>query len=346
MKAVVYRRHGGPEVLSPAERATPDPGPGEVRVRIVVSAVNPTDWKARSGLRAEAGAEVPETVPNQDGAGVVDAVGPDVTGFSPGDRVWVILAAAHGPSAGTAQEYTVLPAAKLVRLPDSVGFDEGAGFGIPALTAHRALTVAEDGPARLAPGALDGRTVLVSGGAGAVGNAAIQLGRWAGATVIATVSSDEKAALARAAGAQHVLRYPDPELASRVREAAPDGVDLVVEVAAGVNAALHTEVLRARGTVAIYGDDRGTGTVSLDFGANLWINARYQFLVLYTVGADKLRAAAEDVTAALADGALRLGEDRGVPVHRFTLEDTAKAHTASEEGVTGKVLIDVTPATR
>ncbi|GAB3144583.1 NADPH:quinone reductase [Amycolatopsis stemonae] len=344
MKAVVYRRHGGPEVLTLSERAAADPGPGEVRVRVVVSAVNPTDWKARRGRGVAAGTEAPDTVPNQDGAGVVDAVGPDVTGFSPGDRVWLVLAGTHAPAAGTAQEFTVLPAGKLVRLPDAVGFDDGAGFGVPGLTAHRALTVAEDGPNRLAAGALAGKTVLVSGGAGAVGNATIQLGRWAGATVIATVSSDEKAALARAAGAQHVLRYPDPELATRIREVAPDGVDVIVEVAAGVNAALHPEVLRPRGTVALYGDDRGTGTVNLDFGANLWLNARYQFLVLYTVGDDKLRAGAEDITAAMADGALRLGEDRGVPVHRFALEDTAKAHIASEEGVTGKVLIDVTPA--
>jgi NADPH2:quinone reductase len=344
MRAVVYRRHGGPEVLSLSERDTADPGPGEVRVRIVVSAVNPTDWKSRLGRGAEAGTETVETVPNQDGAGVVDAVGPDVTGFAAGDRVWLILAGNHAPHAGTAQEYTILPAERLVRLPDGVGFDEGAGFGIPALTAHRALTVAEDGPSRLAPGALEGRTVLVSGGAGAVGNAAIQLARWAGATVIATVSSDAKAALARAAGAQHVLRYPDPELATRIREPAPDGVDLVVEVATGVNAVLHQKVLRTRGTVAAYGDDRGTGTVSLEFGPNLLLNTRYQFLVLYTVGADKLRAGADDITEALADGALRLGEDHGVPVHRFALADTAKAHTASEEGVTGKVLIDVSPA--
>ncbi|SFW83664.1 NADPH:quinone reductase [Amycolatopsis australiensis] len=344
MKAVVYRRHGGPEVLALADRDVPDPGPGEVRVRVVVSAVNPTDWKQRAGRGAAAGTEVPESVPNQDGAGVVDAVGPGVTGFAPGDRVWLVLAATHGPATGTAQEYTVLPAAQLVHLPGTAGFDEGAGFGVPGLTAHRALTVAEDGPARLSPGALDGRTVLVSGGAGAVGNATIQLARWAGATVIATVSSDEKATLARAAGAQHVLRYPDPELAARVRDVAPDGVDLVAEVAAGVNAGLHTQVLRPRGTVAAYGDDRGTGTVSLDFRANVWLNARYQFLVLYTVGAGKLRAGAEDITAAMADGALRLGEDRGVPVHRFPLAETAAAHTASEKGATGKVLIDVTAA--
>ncbi|MET7994750.1 NADPH:quinone reductase [Amycolatopsis sp. NPDC005232] len=340
MKAVTFTRHGGPEVLSLSEREVPEPGTGEVRVRIVVSAVNPTDWKSRRGPGELAG----PAVPNQDGAGVVDAVGPGVTEFTPGDRVWVLLAAAHSPSSGTAQEYTVLPAERLVRLPDAVGFDEGAGFAIPALTAHRALTVAEDGPTRLAPGALSGHTVLVTGGAGAVGNATIQLARWAGATVLTTVSTEAKAALARAAGAHHALRYTSGDLAAEIRAIAPDGVDLVVEVAAGTNTGLHADVLRTRGTVAAYGDDRGTGTITLEFGRNLWLNSRYQFLVLYTVGLDKLRAGAEDVTAALADGALRLGEERGLPVHRFPLEQTAQAHEASENGVTGKILIDVTPA--
>ncbi|SDG03950.1 NADPH2:quinone reductase [Lentzea fradiae] len=344
MKAVVYSRHGGPEVLSLTERDVPEPGPGEVRVRVVVSAVNPTDWKARTGLVLADAPDIPETVPNQDGAGVVDAVGPDVTGYAVGDRVWLILAAAYGPDAGTAQEYAVLPVEKLAPLPDGVGFDEGAGFGIPALTAHRALTVGEDGPSRLAPGALEGKTVLVSGGAGAVGNAAIQLARWAGAVVVTTVSNDAKAALAEAAGAHHVLRYPDAQLGSRIREIAPEGVDLVVEVAASVNAELNLEVLRTRGTIAIYGDDRGTGMLSLEFMANVSLNVRYQYLVLYTVGVDKLLAGAEDVNAALADGGLRLGEDRGVPVHRFPLADTAEAHRAVENGVTGKVLIDVSPA--
>ncbi|MEW2500666.1 NADPH:quinone reductase [Amycolatopsis sp. NPDC047767] len=340
MKAVTFTRHGGPEVLSVSERDVPGPGAGEVRVRIVVSAVNPTDWKSRRGPGELAG----PAVPNQDGAGVVDAVGPGVTEFAAGDRVWVLLAAAHSPASGTAQEYTVLPAERLVRLPDGVGFDEGAGFAIPALTAHRALTVAEDGPTRLAPGALAGRTVLVTGGAGAVGNATIQLARWAGATVLTTVSTEAKATLARAAGADHALLYTSGDLAAEIRAIAPDGVDLVVEVAAGTNTGLHADVLRTRGTVAAYGDDRGTGRITLEFGRNLWLNSRYQFLVLYTVGLDKLRAGAEDVTAALVDGALRLGEERGLPVHRFALADTAKAHEASENGATGKILIDVTPA--
>jgi NADPH:quinone reductase len=344
MRAVTYRRHGGPDVLTVSERDLQEPTTGEVRVRVVVSAVNPTDWKQRSGFRAAADDDVPETVPNQDGAGVVDAVGPDVTGFAVGDRVWLLLAGNHAPTSGTAQEYTVLPADRLVALPDGVGFDEGAALAVPGLTAHRALTVAEDGPARLAPGVLAGWTVLVSGGAGAVGNAAVQLARWAGATVIATVSTDAKAELARAAGADHVLRYTDADLAGRIRTIAPDGVDLIVEVAASANAALHPDVLRTRGTVAVYGDDRGTGTVSLDFGRHLWLNSRYQFLVLYTVGADKLRAGAEDLNAAMRAGALRIGEDCGLPVHRYPLDQTARAHEASENGAVGKVLIDVTPA--
>ncbi|WP_033289548.1 NADPH:quinone reductase [Amycolatopsis jejuensis] len=344
MKAVTYHRHGGPEVLTVSDLPVPEPGAGEVRVRIVVSAVNPTDWKSRSGRLAPSAGEGELQVPNQDGAGVVDAVGSGVDGFAVGDRVWVLLAAAWKPESGTAQEYVVLPADRLVTLPAGAGFDEGAAFAVPALTAHRALTVAEDGPQRLAADALSGKTVLVSGGAGAVGNATIQLARWAGATVIATVSTEEKAALARAAGAQHVVRYTSEDVAAAVRKIAPDGVDLIVEVAAGVNAALHPEVLRPRGTVAVYGDDGGTGSVTVDFGRNLWLNSRYQFLVLYTVGWDKLRDGASDVTAALRDGALQLGPDHGLPVHRFPLTETARAHAASEHGITGKVLIDVTPA--
>jgi NADPH2:quinone reductase len=344
MRAVTYRSPGGPEVLSLSTREPAAPGAGEVRVRIVVSAVNPTDWKQRQGAGVMAAGESVETVPNQDGAGVVDAIGPGVTGIEVGDRVWVVLAAAYGPGSGTAQEYTVLPAEHVLPLPDGVGFDEGASFAIPGLTAHRALTVAEDGPDRLAPGALEGTTVLVAGGAGAVGNSAIQLARWAGATVITTVSTEAKAELARAAGAHHVLRYTEPGLEDAIKRLAPDGVDLIVEVAAGVNAELDSRVLRPQGTVSIYGDDGGTGTVGLSFRAGAWINARYQFVILYTLGIGRLRAGAESISAAMADGALVIGEKAGLPIHRFPLEDTASAHAASENGAVGKVLIDVNPA--
>ncbi|MFL6076017.1 MAG: alcohol dehydrogenase catalytic domain-containing protein, partial [Mycobacteriales bacterium] len=186
MKAVVYSEGGDSGVLRLVDRPVPEPGPGEVRVKVVLSGVNPTDWKARQGGALPAGAA--EMVPNQDGAGVVDAVGPGVAEPTIGQRVW-IWEAAWQRADGTAQEYVVLPARQAVPLPDGASFELGASLGIPALTAHRCLTVADGGPTRLKPGTLDGRTVLVAGGAGAVGNAAIQLARWAGGTVISTVSS-------------------------------------------------------------------------------------------------------------------------------------------------------------
>src|SRR5262245_15845909 len=253
MRAITYARAGDPSVLELVDRPITEPGDGEVRIRVAASGVNPTDWKSRTGFYGGGVAE--PTVPNHDGAGVVDAVGPGVTGLGVGDRVWVTLAGDGRPASGTAQEFTVVSAGRVFALPDGAGFELGASVGIPAVTAHRALTVGEDGPTRLHPGALDGRVVLVAGGAGAVGNAAIQLARWAGATVISTVSGGEKAELAAAAGAQHVFNYRDEGVAGQIRAVAPDGVDLVVEVAAGANAELDQAVLRPRGTISIYAND-------------------------------------------------------------------------------------------
>ncbi|MBF4573425.1 NADPH:quinone reductase [Herbiconiux sp. VKM Ac-1786] len=336
MRSIVYSETGPSDVLRLEERPVPEPGPGEVRVRVVVSAVNPTDWKNRSG----GGAAVAELqTPNQDGAGVVDAVGPGVTAFAEGDRVWTFLSAYQRPS-GTAQEFTVLPVERVVPLPAGASFDAGASMGVPAMTAHRALTVHESGPARLSPGSLSGRTVLVAGGAGAVGHAAIQLAHWAGATVITTISSDAKAELARAAGADVVVNYRTDDAADRIREAAPDGVDLVVEVSPARNAGLNARVLANHGSIAVYANDGGD-EITLDVRGHFAINARYQFLLLYTVGQDALTAAAEDITAALSDGALGVGEEHGLPLTRFPLERTAEAHDAVEQGTVGKVLIDV-----
>jgi NADPH2:quinone reductase len=190
MRAVVYRRTGDPSVLELIDRPLADPGPGEVRVRIHRSGVNPTDWKSRRGSRPGTSVEPPQ-VPDQDGAGVVDAVGEGVEPALVGSRVWV-WEAAHGRPEGTAQEYALVPVRQVVRLPDSASFDLGAGLGVPYLTAHRCLTVAEDGPSRLTPGALSDRVVLVAGGAGAVGHAAIQLAAWADATVISTVRAPRR----------------------------------------------------------------------------------------------------------------------------------------------------------
>jgi NADPH:quinone reductase len=338
MRAVTYTRAGDTSVLELAERPMPEPGAGEIRIRVLVSGVNPTDWKSRSG--ATGGSVTEPTVPNQDGAGVVDELGPGVDRFSVGDRVWVTLAADGRPGSGTAQEYTVVPAERAFPLPAAADFDLGAGIGIPGVTAHRALTVAQGGPDRLQPGALEGRSILVAGGAGAVGNAAIQLARWAGATVIATVSGDEKARLAKAAGAHHIVNYRDADAAEQIRRVAADGVDLIVEVAAGTNAELDQAVLRPRGTISIYANDGGA-PFSLDIRRNMGLNARYQFVLLYTVGWDRIAAAAAGINAAVEDGALRVGEQAGLPIHRFALEDTAGAHEAVESGATGKVLIAV-----
>src|SRR4051812_42939929 len=255
MRAAVYSSLGDSSVLEVVDRDVPEPHWGEVRVRLAVAGVNPTDWKFRAGATASE-MPFPEIVPGQDGAGVVDAVGNGVSGLSVGERVWVLLAQ-HDRPIGTAAEYTVVPADQAVRLPAAASYDVGASLGVPAMTAHRALTVHEDGPSRLEPEALDGRSVLITGGAGAVGHAAIQLGVWAGANVVTTVSSDEKAGLARAAGAHHVVNYRAGDPAAEIREVAPDGVDIVVDVALIQNVDLITRVLKRRGTVAAYANTGG-----------------------------------------------------------------------------------------
>jgi len=339
MKAIVHDQLGPAEsVLRLVDRDIPEPADGEVRVRIVVSGVNPTDWKSRTGMYG--GDLAVESVPNQDGAGVVDAVGPGVEGVAVGDRVWLSLAAFERPGSGTAQEYTVVPVERVFALPEGADFELGASIGIPAITAHRALTVTEDGPTRLAPGALDGKVVLVAGGAGAVGHAAIQLARWAGAKVIATVSTAAKAGYPTAAGAQYVVNYRDADAAEQIRSHAPDGVDIVVEVAIGANSELDLAVLRPRGTIAIYANN-GDKPFEVDIRTNMMLNTRYQFVLLYSLGWDLITAAAEDINAAITAGALPVGEPAGLPLHHFSLDQTAAAHQAVESSTTGKVLITV-----
>jgi len=338
MRAVVYSKLGDSSVLELVERDLPEPHWGEVRVRLGVAGVNPTDWKFRAGATASS-LPFPEISPGQDGAGVVDAVGNGVSGVSVGDRVWVLLAQ-HDRPIGTASEYTVVPAEQAVRLPGSASYDVGASLGVPAMTAHRALTIHEDGPSRLGPGALDGRTILVTGGAGAVGHAAIQLAAWAGASVVTTISSEEKAALAEAAGAHHVVNYRNDDAAAQIKSLAPEGIDLVVDVAIIQNAGLVAEVLKRRGAIAAYANTGGM-EVTLPVREFMRLNARIQFVLLYTMGDAAARAGIEDVTAAVADGALEVGEEHGLPLIRYPLGDTAAAHDAVENGAVGKVLIDV-----
>lgn len=337
MRAVVYSEAGGPEVLRLVERPDPSPGAGEVRVRTKVSGVNPTDWKARQRGPSSRSADA-EFVPNQDGAGVIDAVGDGVPKERIGERVW-IWEAAWERADGTAQELVVLPSRQAVRLPGEASFELGASLGIPALTAHRCLTVGEASPDRLTPGSLEGTTVLVAGGAGAVGHAAIQLARWAGARVIATASGDEKARLASAGGAEHVVNYRKDRAADEIRAYASAGVDLIVEVAPAVNAVLDAAVIGQNGTIAVYAMDGGN-ELSMAWPLMRY-NVAYCFVLVYTVLREAKDHAVADVSAAVADGALLVGEDAGLPLHRFPLERAADAHAAVEASAVGKVLIDI-----
>jgi NADPH2:quinone reductase len=336
VRAITYTQSGGPEVLSLVDRPVPHPGPGEVRVRVAFSGVNPTDWKSRS--TADPGPD--GKTPNQDGSGTVEAVGEGVDPALVGQRVWIWEAAYQRPF-GTAAEYTVVPARQTVLLGPDASFELGAALAIPFLTAHRCLTVAELLPDRIGPGSLSGHTVLVQGGAGAVGNAAIQLARWADATVITTVSSAAKAQLAAAAGADHVVDYTQQDVVAEVRKIAPHGVDAIVEVNPVVNAAIDAQVVALHGSVAMYAGGEGA-QVTLPVRSQMAANARWQFVLVYTEPARAKALAVEDVNAAVLDGAVQVGREHGLPLHVFPLADTAEAHRAVEEGAVGKVLIDVT----
>ena len=336
MRAITYTEPGGPDVLQLVDRPTPSPGPGEVLVRVAFSGVNPTDWKSRTTAQPGPGGQVPD----QDGSGTVEAVGQGVDPAVIGQRVWIWEAAWQRPH-GTAAEYTVVPQRQTVLLGPDASFELGAAIGIPFLTAHRCLTVAETLPDRIGPGSLTGHTVLVQGGAGAVGNAAIQLARWADATVIATVSGPRKAQLAAAAGADHVVTYTQQDVVAEVRRIAPHGVQTVVEVSAARNAAVDAQVLSTHGAVAMYADDGGA-EVTVPVRASMVPNARWQFVLVYTEPQRAKVLAVEDVNAAVLDGAVRVGEDAGLPLHVYPLAETAAAHQAVQDGAVGKVLVDAT----
>jgi NADPH2:quinone reductase len=322
MRAAIYRTAGDSGALELTEIPTPDPEPGEVRVKIACSGVNPTDWKS---LRA-AGPPVGDfAVPNQDGAGVIDAVGEGVDPARVGERVWLLMAARERRW-GTAAQFSVVPARRAVALPDAASFELGASLGVPALTAWHCLTA--DGP-------LTGLKVLVSGGAGAVGHMAIQLARWAGAErVIATVSGPEKAALASAAGAHTVVNYREPGAAEQIRGAARGGVDRFVEVALDANLDLDLAVAARHAVITSYAatpETESTVPVRRLMSENLTL----RFMLLYVLRPVELTAAIDAVSSAVADGALQT-----LPLHRFALEDIAAAHDAVASGAVGKVLVE------
>ncbi len=321
MKAAVYDRTGpAAEVLRVADLDRPEPGPGEVRVRVYVSAINPTDVKTRAGLtpRPIDGFQIP----HQDGAGVIDAAGPGVDESRVGQRVWIWLAAA-GRRWGTAAHWAVVPERQAVPLPEGVPFELGAQLGVPAVTAHRCLFA--DGP-------VAGKTLLVAGGAGAVGHFAVELGRWGGAAeVVATASGPAKADLARKAGAGYVINYKDADAASQI-QAAAGKMDRIVEVALGTNLQLDLAVSRPDTVIVSYAAEAADPV--LPVRACMTANIVLRFVLLYNVPAPALDQATRDITAALSAGALT-----GLPVHRYSLDEIVAAHQAVEAGQPGKVLV-------
>jgi NADPH2:quinone reductase len=326
MRAAWYEKNGpAAEVLRIGEMPIPEPGPGEVRVRVVASGLNPTDVKSRAGSRPMG---FPRVVPHQDGAGVIDKVGRGVPASRVGERVWLYIVQWQR-AWGTAAEFTVVPARLAVTLPASTTFAEGACLGIPAVTAHRCLFA--DGP-------IMGQTVLVTGGAGAVGNYAVQLAKWAGATVIATVSSPEKAALAMAAGADHTVNYKTGDVAAEIMSVTSGGVDRIVDVDFGANLPVSARVIKTNGVIASYAS-MGDSEPKLAFYTLMAKNVTIRPVLIYTMP-DRAKDEAAGEVAHLAE----TGRLIHVIGARFPLDRIVQAHEAQESGkVTGNIVVDVVP---
>jgi NADPH2:quinone reductase len=324
MKAAWYERNGAArDVLQYGEVDTPDPLPGEVRIRLAASGVNPTDVKNRRG-RPLIG---PRVIPHSDGAGIIDAVGPGVDRGRIGQRVWTVLAQWQR-SSGTAAEYVSLPSAQAVKLPDNVDFSAGACLGVPALTAVHALRLLGD---------IAGKTILVTGAGSAVGHYATQIGKRRGARIVGTASA-QKADHARGAGADFVIDYKSKDVAAVIKDLTRGkGVDAIVDMDLSSTARLVAAgALAANGTHICYGSNT-PGDIPISFPAMLWGNLTLRFFVLYEVPIADRQAAIADLEAMLKGNELR----HAIGAH-FSLRDIVAAHEAVEAGQTvGNVVIDI-----
>ncbi|HEY5217876.1 MAG TPA: NADPH:quinone reductase [Pseudolabrys sp.] len=324
MRAAYYESNGSArDVLHVGEVATPQAGPGEVRVKLAASGVNPSDVKARQGATRKIA--WPRVIPHSDGAGVIDQVGDGVPKSRIGERVWV-WNGQWKRAFGTAAEYIALPAAQAANLPDNVTFEAGACLGIPAMTAYHAIALSH---------ADKGATLLVAGGAGAVSQYAIQFAKAAGATVIATVSSDEKAKAARAAGADHTIDYKRENVGERVMAiTAKRGVDAVIEMDLAANAKLLPSVLRPKGSVIVYGT---TPEAMLPAAFCLTNTIRLQFFLVYELDSAERERTVAAINRALAAGTL----SHRVAQPTFALADSVAAHEAVEKGGIGNVIVSL-----
>ncbi|SDI48538.1 NADPH:quinone reductase [Lutimaribacter saemankumensis] len=327
MKAITYSKFGpAADVLELHDLPTPDPAPGEVLVRLSHSGANPSDVKARAGSRpGVTKPPFPQIIPHSDGAGEIVAVGEGVDPARVGEAVW-IWNGQWRRAFGTAADHIALPAEQAVRRPDWISAEVGATLGIPGLTAAHAV---------LGGGDVAGKTLLISGGGGAVGHNAVQLAAWAGARVIATCSPRD-ADRVRAAGAAEVLDYRDPDLPAKLIDMTDGrGIDRAVETEFGVNAQMLAEAMAENGTVAAYGSALDMNPV-LPFGAYLFKAITIDIVLIYLLQAAPRQAAIDALHNAIKEGAL------SPAIHaRFALADCAKAHACIEAGGrAGAVLLE------
>jgi len=322
--ATWYDRQGpAADVLRSGELPDPSPAPGEVRVRLAFSGVNPGDTKKRRGWLGSS-MPYPRVVPHSDGAGVIDAVGDGVDRSRLGRRVWVWGAQSYR-AFGTAAQHTVVPAERAVDLPDEVSDEVGACLGIPGITAHR--TVFADGP-------VAGQTVLVHGVLGGVGTLAAQLATWAGATVIGTVRRSADLPHATGPAIAHAVALDRPDAAEAIRAYAPDGVDRIIEVAFAANVDLDAAVAKNEAVIAAYATDRDRP--DLPFWPMLFDNITIRLLGSDDFPAAAKRQAAADLTTAAREGALSIAVGTPLP-----LEQVAEAHELVDAGTRNRVLLRI-----
>lgn len=325
MRAAIYTTKGpAADVLRIVDKPMPEPGAGEVRVRVAFSGVNPSDVKSRSGVAARAGG-FPEVTPHSDGAGTIDQVGAGIDTGLIGRRVWLFNGQWERPY-GTAAEYITLPASQAVPLPDNISFEVGASIAIPLMTAMHAVQSC---------GSLLGKTVLVPGAAGSVGFYITQLASAAGARVIGIVSNDDKAKLATSIGASDIINYKTESLVDRV-QALTNGVgaDVIIDVDAATHAPHYGSLLRFGGQAVVYGTNQPP--VTLPFGPMILGFIRVYFFIVYKLPPQLLRDVLEGVQAALARPGFRH------PVTTiYPLDKIAAAHEQVERGANAKVLIQV-----
>jgi len=324
MRAAYYEENGAAsDVLRIGEIQTPKPGPGEVRIRLHASGVNPSDVKSRAGLTRKIA--FPLVVPHSDGAGEIDEIGEGVPATRLGERVWT-WNGQWRRALGTAAEYIVLPQRQAVPLPRSISFEIGAGIGIPAMTAWYAVMLA---------GVAEGTTLFVPGGAGAVGFYAVQIAKMRGAHVISTVSSPEKAEIALEAGADHVINYKREDVPARVAEfTGKRGADAVLEVDVGAGAKLWSSILRPHGAVVAYGTSAADHVIPAQFC--LTNNISIRFILVYEMFEAEADRAIADISKMLAENRLTHNI-----AQTFVLENIVAAHEAVETGAVGKVVVTI-----